>query len=256
MAKSQVFDIYAHEYDLITNAAAREQYHSKEIKALIYRFHPNHVLDAGCASGLTSILFARQGIKTVGLDRSRKMLEQAKAKARKIKDVEGIELPLTFRFGTFENLPQNMNGKFDLIVCLANSVSGVRTKADLHRVMKNFSRVLKPGGVLVIQTLNYASIKEGEFFPIKATSNDGIVWLRYSRRKGSRLEVHVVRLDTTDPAVKFEPFVNEFDNYSVDVVERTVQSARLEKIRKYGDLYLSKRFGKKSRDLVLTAVKP
>ncbi len=54
------FEKYAHEYDLITNAAQREKYHQKEVDALIARFRPRSVLDAGCASGLTAMLFARR----------------------------------------------------------------------------------------------------------------------------------------------------------------------------------------------------
>ena len=247
MPKETVFEKYAHEYDLITDAAAREEYHSREIQALADRFQPRSVLDAGCASGLTSILFARQGINTVGLDRSRKMLDVARARTA------GLDLPLAFRHGRFEALPKALDGEFDLIVCLANSISGLRTQVDLRKVMGNFRRVLTPGGHLLIQTLNYASIKEGEFFPIKATRNGGIIWLRYARRLGRTLEVHVIRVDNRGPQPAFEPFVNQFDNFDVGAVEQAVRVAGLVDVRKYGDLYLKKRFGRKSRDLVLVA---
>ena len=247
MPKETVFEKYAHEYDLVTNAAAREEYHSREIQTLVDRFQPRCVMDAGCASGLTSILFAQRGITTVGLDRSRKMLDVARQK------VERLHLPLTFRHGRFEALPKSLQGKFDLIVCLANSISGLRTQADLKKAMGNFRRALTPGGHLLIQTLNYASIREGEFFPIKATGNNGIIWLRYARRLGRSLEVHVIRVDNRDSQPSFEPFVNQFDNFDVGAVEKAVRGSGLVDTRKFGDLYLKKRFGKKSRDLVLLA---
>jgi len=34
------FEVYADEYDLITNAAARETHHAREVQAMIDRFHP------------------------------------------------------------------------------------------------------------------------------------------------------------------------------------------------------------------------
>lgn len=249
MPRKSVFDIYAHEYDLITNAAAREAYHAKEVGALIERFQPTGVLDAGCASGLTSILFARQGIKTVGLDKSAKMIQVAREKTAT------MNLPLAFRQGNFIKLPKTLHAGFDLVVCLANSISGLETRRDLKTAFVNFGRVLRPDGTLVVQALNYQAIKEGELFPIKATENDGIVYVRYARRRGRTQEIHVVRLDMNQTPPEFEPFCHEFDNFTAVEVIRAAESAGLGQIRKYANLYLSKRFGKTSRDLVLTARK-
>ncbi|MCP4685180.1 MAG: class I SAM-dependent methyltransferase [bacterium] len=249
MASKSVFDVYAHEYDLITNAKAREAYHAKEVGALIDRFDPTSVLDAGCASGLTSMLFAKQGIEAVGLDRSAKMIAVAQGK---FKDQS---LPLSFKRGSFEKLPKSLSGKFDLVVCLANSISGLGSFSDLKTAFRNFARVLEPGGNMVVQALNYEAIKEGEIFPIKATENKGIVYLRYARRRRRTQEIHVVRLDMNRKPFSFEPFCHEFDNFTVEEVSRAAETSGFTNLRKYGNLHLNKKFGKRSRDLVLTARK-
>ncbi|MDH4035612.1 MAG: methyltransferase domain-containing protein, partial [candidate division Zixibacteria bacterium] len=155
-----VFEKYAHEYDLITNAVERVNYHQKEVDALITRFAPATVLDAGCANGLTSELLARRGVNTVGLDCSRRMIQAAREKC------DSKNLPLSFRVGNFERLPKSMHSEFDLVVCLANSISGVSSVAGVRKTLKNFYAVLKPGGWLVMQMLNYSSMKEGTLFPI------------------------------------------------------------------------------------------
>ena len=250
MKQPSVFEKYAHEYDLLTNAAQREKNHAREVEKLINRFHPASVLDAGCATGLTSMIFARQGIKTVGLDRSRKMLEQARKK------YGSVDYPLTFRFGQFEKLPRNLHGSFDLIVCLANAIAGVRTRSALNTSMKGFFNLLQPGGHLVLQLLNYKALKEGEVMPIRATSNDGIVYIRYSIRQGSRLAMHVVRMNMNDSPISFEPFVTEFDNFDVDVVLRAVKKVGFIQTRQFGNLLLDKRFSKSTRDLVIVAGRP
>jgi ubiquinone/menaquinone biosynthesis C-methylase UbiE len=250
MKSKSVFDVYAHEYDFITNAAARESYHTREIQALIDRFHPTSVLDAGCASGLTSLLFAKQGIKTVGLDRSRKMIEVAKATRG------DANLPLSFRVGHFERLPKTLNGRFDLIVCLANSISGLDSVAGLRVALAGFHRVLVSGGSLVLQALNFAAIREGELFPIKVTRNAGIVYTRYSRRIGKRLEVHVTRLDLNADPPGFEPFCHQFYNFTVDEIAKAAKRAGFVRPERFEDLYLSRRYGRKSRDLVLVVRKP
>lgn len=248
--QKSVFELYAHEYDLITNAAQREKYHAKEVSAMIERFGPTSVLDAGCASGLTTMLFARAGIETVGLDRSRKMIEVAKQKFAK------SGYPMSFRCGRFEALPKNLHGKFDLIVCLANSISGVGSVPVLKKSLRGFHDVLRPGGSLVLQLLNYASIKEGELRPIRVTENQGIVYGRYSIRRGKKLAVHVIRLDMNSNPPGFEPFCHEFENFGPDQITKAAAASGFVSLRKYADLCLSRRFAKSSRDLVVIASRP
>ncbi|MBU0982573.1 MAG: class I SAM-dependent methyltransferase [candidate division Zixibacteria bacterium] len=245
-----VFDVYAHEYDLITNAAAREAYHSKEVAAIVEKLAPSSVLDAGCATGLTSLLFARLGIPTTGLDRSRSIINIARDRYK------DSPLPLTFRTGNFERLPKSLHNKFDLVVCLANAISGVGTRANLRKALKGFYDVLRPGGHLLVQALNYAAIKDGAIMPIKATRNGDIVYLRYSRRRGKAFELYVIRLDLSNESISFEPFCAEFDNFTVDEITSAVRATGFDDIRKTSDLYLKRRFGTRSRDLVLQVRRP
>ena len=248
-SKKQIsaLDTYAHEYDLMTNAAKRESYHAKEVDAIVERCYPTRVLDAGCATGLTTSLFARKGIPTVGLDYSRPMLEVAEKK------FEGSVLPVSFRWGKFEKLPQSMNSSFDTIVCFGNAISGASTKADLLASLKGFHRVLSDRGYLVLQMLNYVAVKEGELVPIRATENNGIVWARYSERRGKRMALHVVRIDLNAEPPTTEPFVREFDNFAPDEVLSAIRRAGFNKITTYADLYLKKKFTRASRDLVILA---
>jgi ubiquinone/menaquinone biosynthesis C-methylase UbiE len=249
MKSRSVFEEYAHEYDLITNAKAREKHHAKEVQALLQKFKPESVLDAGCASGLTAALFAQQGITAVGLDRSRRMIAVSKKK------YGGAKLPVSFRYGSFEALPKTMTGRFDLVVCLANSISGVGTIANLRKSIRNFYRVLRPGGTLVLQALNYASMKDGDIMPIRATQQGKIGYLRYARRRGSGLEISVVRLDFSTRPFRFEPFVHEFDNFAPAQLIEAMKKAAPAKIVRYGDLLLSSPFRKSSRDIILTGTK-
>lgn len=241
-----VFEVYADEYDLITNAAQREAGHAREVAAMIARFRPGLVLDAGCASGLTTLLFAREGIAAVGLDRSRKMIEVA----RRARQPEG--LPILYRQGSFERLPKSLHGEFDLVVCLANSISGVGTLANLAMSLKNFHAVLRPGGSLVLQMLNYAAVEENTILPIKATRNGDIVYERFSERQGSILFIYVTRADFGQTPPKFEVFRHAFENFSPEQVLKGVEKAGFADIRRFADLQFTKKFGCRSRDLVLT----
>lgn len=243
------FEIYANEYDFLTNAVEREKYHSKEIASLIKQFKPEKVLDAGCASGLTSYLFAKEGIQTVGIDRSRPMLKVANDKYYQFSD------KLTFKYANFEKIPKQMHGKFDLLVCLANSISGAGSLNNLIKSLKNFNHCLTNDGTLVLQLLNYYSIKDGEFLPIKATRNGNIYYQRFSERRGKRLFIYVNRLDVSKEPLDYEMFRHEFENFDQKEILHALKSAGFNTIKKYADLYLKKPFTASCRDLVIVAKK-
>lgn len=239
------FDVYAHEYDYLTDAKSRVKYHETEIKAIIKRFQPEMVLDAGCATGLTSWLFARNGINTTGLDRSRKMLSVAREK------YENRRYPIQFKYGHFEKISARMHRKFDLVVSLANSISGVKTQAGLRQALRNFYRALKPGGYLVIQVLNILAYDEGKLNPVKATRHKNIIYERFSERQGNMLYIYVSRLDMEKKPPRLEIFRHKSANFTIDEITKGLKRLDFTHIEKYGNLRFSKKFTKSSRDLVL-----
>lgn len=247
MKRESFFDKYAHEYDLMTNAALREKNHVIEVRAILHKFHPEVVLDAGCATGLTTRLLAAEGVTAVGIDRSRKMIKLA----REI--TEGLENPPSFKYAQFENLPENMNRQFDLIVCLANAISGVGTLTGLNKALKNFHKVLKPGGTLLIQMLNYLAVEEGVLKPVRTTVKDGLVYVRLTERRGRKYSLYVIRLDMNKNPVLTEPFRSDFDSFMVDQMIKSLNKAGFVNIKKYASLFLDKKFTRTCRDLVVTA---
>ncbi len=244
------FEIYATEYDWLTDAPSREKNHEGEVAAIIERFRPSTVLDAGCATGLTAMLFARMGVRAVGLDRSKAMLKVARGRFAQ------SQLAITFVPGSFERLPRRLDRKFDVVVCLANSISGVDSMANLRRSFLSFDRVLKPGGSLVLQLLNCQAVKEGEIQTIRSTEHDGILYLRYMEREGSRVSLHIVRANTKVHPAQIEPFRSEFHGFTSREIMFCLKACGFGHIEKFGNLTFSARFSLGSRDLVVTATKP
>lgn len=242
-----VFEVYAHEYDLITSAAQREPNHRKEVQALVERFHPETVLDAGCASGLTTALFAKEGVTATGLDRSRAMLEVARNKYDK------SDLPLSFHHGSFEKLPASLHNQFDLVVCIANSISGLGSVKLLGQAIANFRKVLRNRGWLVLQSLNLGGLTPGVIRPVKATRHGDIVYERFAEGHARSRTLYVSRVDFSQTPPKLEVFRHNSDLFDVDQIVRACQRAGLDPIRRFSDLKLTKRFGKRSRDIVVIA---
>ncbi|MFC1475270.1 class I SAM-dependent methyltransferase, partial [Candidatus Zixiibacteriota bacterium] len=221
------FEVYAHEYDILTNAKDRKPYHYKEISTLVEKFKPKLVLDAGCATGISGFMLAQHNIKTIGIDRSKQMIQQA------TKNYGHLEPLLTFRYGNFEKLPKTMYNKFDMIVCLANSLSGVGSTKNLITSLYNFNKVLVPGGTLVIQLLNYISIKDGKFLPIRVTRKDNIIYQRFSERQGKRLYIYVNRLDISEDPPKYEMFRHEFENFNPKEIIEALKKTKFRSMKKY-----------------------
>ena len=154
-----------------------------------------------------------------------------------------------------EHLSQKLNNRFDLVACLANAIVGVRTRTNLAKSLRGFRRILRPGGSLVLQMLNYEAIKEGQVMPIRVTENNGLYYMRYSVREGRSLIMNVIRLDTGTNPPEFEPFFARFDNFDPEVVVDTLARSGFRNIRRFADLRFQKRFSKSARDLVIVAVR-
>ncbi len=100
-------------------------------------------LDVGCGGGFLAEEFARLGCAVTGIDPSEKSLEAARAHAR----AEG--LAIDYRQGTGESIPFPGAG-FDLAYCC----DVLEHVDDVSKVIAEISRVLKPGGIFLYDTIN------------------------------------------------------------------------------------------------------
>lgn len=98
----------------------------------------NSLLDVACGTG-NHIPFFKKEYDITGIDKSAEMIKIAKSK---IKDVDFI---------ISDMLNLNLNKKFDVILCLASSISYLENYTNLKKVIKIFSGHLNPGGVLIIE---------------------------------------------------------------------------------------------------------
>ncbi len=103
--------------------------------------HNQTVLDAGCGVGaFAEPLVAKNSV--YGTDCSEKSLEFAAKRGLRITCTDLLALP----FGPAE---------FDLILC----ISVLQHFAEPRDVLRELARVLKPGGMLVVATLNQESLQ-------------------------------------------------------------------------------------------------
>lgn len=113
------------------------------------------VLDIGCGTGEHVAWFARGGARAVGVDSSPSMLEGAREHESR---GEG-----RFLQGDALRLGTVLGGEppFGLAVCLGNMLPHVLEEAALESLMRGARDALRPGGLLLLQALNYERIVAG-----------------------------------------------------------------------------------------------
>lgn len=101
-------------------------------------------LDAGCGAGIVARAVAKRGHQLVGMDYSYDMIEKAKSVCK----TDG-NLKMKFLQADVESLPFK-DSRFDMILRL-----GVITYLEsVEKALREFSRILTPGGVLILSSLN------------------------------------------------------------------------------------------------------
>jgi SAM-dependent methyltransferase len=103
------------------------------------------ILDAACGNGRHSLPLARAGFRVVGLDRSGPLLGAARCAAG------GARWPWFVR-DSYTRLPLE-SAAFDAVLCLGTALGYLGEGGD-RAALREFRRVLAPGGRLVIETLH------------------------------------------------------------------------------------------------------
>jgi glycine/sarcosine N-methyltransferase len=145
------YDEIADAYDDITGAPAREPAAREFVAAFLDRYRPGSALDAACGNGMYALALARAGLDVTGADISPGMIENARRHAAGAR-VRWVQAPMQL-------LADAVTGPFDAILCMGNSIPHLLTDADLAAALNSFARLAAPGGVIVLNLLNYARLQ-------------------------------------------------------------------------------------------------
>jgi len=121
------------------------------------------VLDAACGTGIDSIMLLEEGFRLTSIDLSDKMLKFA-LKTRWQRRREPAFDAWEIEEADWLSLPETVAGAgtFDAVICLGNSFAHLplldHVPNSHGQALSNFSKMLKPGGVLLIDHRNYDHI--------------------------------------------------------------------------------------------------
>lgn len=140
-------------YDRSVNWAARL---GREIPVLCEVFgRPGEggLLDAGCGTGHQAVALAQRGYAVTGADASAEMLEVARGHASR----EGAHP--RFVCCPYDALTDRLDAGFDGVMCIGNSLAAAGSAGAIERAVANFGSLLRPGGRLFVQVLNFPPLR-------------------------------------------------------------------------------------------------
>lgn len=113
------------------------------------------VLDLACGTGIHARLLGRTGYAVTALDSSAAML----AEARRFANPASVTYAPADLLEPLAGTGRPVARPAALALLLGNTLSVFASDADLRAVFRHVGAVLLPGGLLLVQTLNYARLR-------------------------------------------------------------------------------------------------
>jgi ubiquinone/menaquinone biosynthesis C-methylase UbiE len=115
-----------------------------------YKYEPRDILEIACGTGSLTTLLAGRGYKMQGLDRAEGMLTVARQKAEK----QGLDIP----FVQGDMLNFNLQQRFDVVLCIYDSINYAVTESELESVFRAVSRHLNVSGLFIFDVTTERNI--------------------------------------------------------------------------------------------------
>ncbi len=148
----EFYDLLASKYDAMTGFETRLERERPAFHALVKRYGIKRALDAGCGSGFHSVVLTQLGVDVTALDLSSEMVRLTGENAEKYQ----VDIKV-FR-GAFRDTPREWGESFDAVFVMGNSLPHLPSRDELSEALQSLIAVLRPGGILITQCLNYERI--------------------------------------------------------------------------------------------------
>ena len=126
----------------------------------------SRILDVGCGSGRFTIGAAQMGHNVTGIDITPAAIAAATKKAKKL-NLSNV----SFLVGDMTELPFR-NNEFDYVFCPRFSINAVATFKKRKKAIEEMVRVVKPEGIVYIESFNKLYLGRGPVLPLKNLFSD------------------------------------------------------------------------------------
>lgn len=208
------------------------------------------VLDAGCGIGKHVLYLRKEGFDAFGADLNPLHFNRAKELACN-EDPQAV-----FFHEDMKTLENQGDETYDAVLTLGNTISSMGFEGAA-RVFATFHRVLKPGGMMMGQVLNYDSFNGEDFSDVRSAFIEGKEIINIKTFHFEEDHVLVLLNAVTKSDEKWESLVSATKMYQLgtEFVEKTLAGLGFENIRFYGSLKGDPFVAGTSKDMVFVAGK-
>ncbi len=141
------------------------------VKNNIGSLSEKQILDIGCATGELAFNLAKEGAKVTGIDLNEDLLKQA-INTNKHSNLQ-------FQTGNMVDLETDFQAQqFDAVLCFGNTLVHLPTVELIQQMIKGVKSVLKPGGLFLMQILNYDYILKKQLSELPLIETENIRFIR------------------------------------------------------------------------------
>lgn len=241
------YDKLSDSYERMTRFEDRLERDKPVIRRIIDRFNIGSAVDAGCGSGLHSILLAEEGVETIGIDLSARMISSAR------KHAEERGANVTFYQADFSQAADVVDEPADVLLCLGNSVPHILDSDEMERVLRAFRKSVRDGGTVLIQLLNYDRVLEHKDRIVGIHKVDDVEYIRFYDFMDNLVRFNILEIDWTDTSPKNRLLQTTLRPWTADELYGSIRKADFTDVELYGDLGFSEYIASESSNLVVVA---
>jgi len=248
-----LWDTLSADYDRFVDWEGRLAQEMPFFEKLLAEHSVRRVLDVACGTGHHAIALAQRGYKVLGTDISEGMVSHARQNAA----VVGVTA--TFLQAGFGELARSVKEPYDALLCLGNSLPSLLSEDALNGALADMAGVLAPGGLLVVQNLNYDRVwpQRERFMPLQTYHQSDEEWLffRFVDFNPETLTFNMVILHKNGTAWSYRAEATELRPIFKEDLERLLEQTGLASMDSYGDYRFSPYQQNASSDLIFVARK-
>lgn len=245
-----VYNRFAYVYDKMGSDRFSIKMFDYTLRLLtMLRFRPRSILDLACGTGTVAVLWAKNGDRVHGIDRSDQMLEMARKKAQ--------EHSVTVDFSTQAMTSFSLPERVDLVTCYFDSLNYLLTLSDMTACFKSVRRVMNDNGYFIfdVNTPEAMKVIWGSEVYADEVNDVAWIWKNCYFPKVKRAEVKATFFVRRDEGTweRFEETHAE-RGYTVTEIRKLLKAAGLRPVKIY-DCLTFKKPNRKSMRLAVVAVK-
>jgi SAM-dependent methyltransferase len=245
LGNTDFFNRLAEEYDLMIPFAKAVDRKKNLFKDIINPYM-KYAADIGSGTGTDSIALTSIGLKVTAFDPSIRMINIARDNAKK----EGTEVD--FYNYPIDLIPGEFANKFDIAIALGNTFANVERDKFIISIKKCFN-ILKQGGTLLLQILNYEKVVAEKRRIINITEKRGSYFVRFYDFVDNELIFNILTFKLENPS-QYRLISTRLFPYSKFDLEGGLKEAGFTSIEFFSDFNLSTFDNQQSKDLIIRAI--